>query len=190
MAIDFKKYFLFTGRATRSEFWLFTAARVIVYSFVIYAFLGVGRELNSLPDDHTFADRMVLLSNERWLLDLCNFAVLALIIPSYSLASCRLHDRSFSAWPLWLVFLTFLFLVYNPVILLLLSVVAPDLVASLAGSIFELFSDTSSGLNWTPVFSFFMYPIAFLGIICFLFTFVQSLLPSRADNKYGPNPHQ
>ena len=195
MAIDFKKYFLFTGRATRSEFWLFTAARVFVYGFVLYALFKVILETSQSADYPSLQNHVTFLSTKRWELFLCSFVVLALIVPTYSLTSCRLHDRGYSAWSLWLVFLFFLCVVYNPIMFLLFIAVAPDVALNLARPLFGpylgfLLEGPFRGFSWQSFVSIFASLVILFAPVFFIFTFVQSLLPSRADNKYGPNPHQ
>lgn len=78
----FKKYAVFTGRANRSEYWLFVLV-MLVLSFLI-----------------GFIDGMVGLDG-----GLLVIFLLALIIPNISVTFRRLHDTDRSAWWMLLSFI-------------------------------------------------------------------------------------
>ena len=74
-----RKYTVFSGRATRSEYWMFT---------LINAIIGAGLFVLSLA----IADVLV------WLYVIYSLAIL---VPSFAVTVRRLHDTSKSAW--WLL---------------------------------------------------------------------------------------
>lgn len=79
-----KKYATFKGRATRSEYWLFTLVNVIVV-------LGLAG--------------MAIEAKIDWLINVAGLYWLATIIPSFSVAVRRLHDTGRSGWFLLLSFI-------------------------------------------------------------------------------------
>ena len=76
------RYAVFTGRASRSEYWWWTLIQVVVY-------LAVVAVAGALPKG----------SPVNLALDLLFFGwALAIIVPSYALLARRLHDSNLSAW--------------------------------------------------------------------------------------------
>jgi uncharacterized membrane protein YhaH (DUF805 family) len=85
-----KKYAQFSGRARRSEFWLF-ALFIFIVEIVYMALLGVVGGFNaSGPSGLALA-----------LMGLFSLAFLGVIIPSLAVTFRRLHDTDRSAW--WLL---------------------------------------------------------------------------------------
>ncbi|OPL14085.1 MAG: hypothetical protein AVO34_06205 [Firmicutes bacterium ML8_F2] len=78
-----KKYFVFQGRAHRTEYWMFTLFSVLVYIalMIIEGILGMGSETG-----------LGLLST---------LYSLAVLLPSLGVAVRRLHDTNRSGW--WLL---------------------------------------------------------------------------------------
>ncbi len=74
-----KKYAVFSGRASRTEFWTFT-----LFSFLISVALGIV--------DGVIGSEMQVLGN---------IYSLAVLIPSLAVGVRRLHDTNHSAW--WLL---------------------------------------------------------------------------------------
>ena len=75
----FSKYAVFSGRASRSEFWYFSLA-VVIYFFVAGIFLGIAQVADDVFDIAT----LVLL--------------IPIFIPGISVAARRLHDINQSGW--------------------------------------------------------------------------------------------
>jgi uncharacterized membrane protein YhaH (DUF805 family) len=76
-----KKYAVFTGRATRSEYWYFVLVNIIIYT--ILGFLG---------------DMGQILS---WVY------IVATLVPSIAVGVRRLHDTNRSGWWILLVLIPF-----------------------------------------------------------------------------------
>ncbi|WP_068170602.1 DUF805 domain-containing protein [Neokomagataea thailandica] len=72
--IAFKKYFTFSGRSTRSEFWYF-----ILFQFLINFFVGILGTIIGIKDLNFLSE-------------------LILLIPNISVAARRLHDTNHSGW--------------------------------------------------------------------------------------------
>jgi uncharacterized membrane protein YhaH (DUF805 family) len=92
-----KKYAEFTGRARRSEYWLFTLFIVLVEIayFILVSAIGGGTSgnMNAIG---------LVLSG------LYGLFVLGIIIPSLAVGFRRLHDTDRSAWWLLIAFLPFI----------------------------------------------------------------------------------
>ncbi len=92
-----KKYAEFTGRARRSEYWLFTLFIVLVEIayFILVSAIGGGTSgnMNAIG---------LVLSG------LYGLFVLGIIIPSLAVGFRRLHDTERSAWWLLIAFLPFI----------------------------------------------------------------------------------
>ena len=78
--VCFTKYFNFSGRARRSEYWFFTLFTLLTSSFFIYfeGYMGI------FPN----TDQAVL----------ANIFSLLVIIPSIAVGVRRLHDTNHSGW--------------------------------------------------------------------------------------------
>lgn len=97
MILPFKRYFEFTGRSRRTEFWMFVLLSVLVSTAIfvlIFMTGGAGAMLNADGS----ADGAAL----GWLMG--GWGILLLlwglftIIPSISVSVRRLHDRDMSGW--------------------------------------------------------------------------------------------
>ena len=96
------KYAVFSGRASRSEYWWWNLIFVIFYvAILVVAY--------SLPA-HSVVSTVVSIG--------FLFVALAIIIPSYALLVRRLHDADLSGWNLLWAFVPFI----GSIILLLLTV--------------------------------------------------------------------
>ena len=80
ISICFKKYFDFSGRASRSEFWYFVL-------FVSLLLFGAGLLLGIFMPNNQSLDGVVTL-----------FIYLPLIIPFIAVTARRLHDFGMSGW--------------------------------------------------------------------------------------------
>ena len=80
ISICFKKYFDFSGRASRSEFWYFVL-------FVTLLLFGAGILLGIFMPNNQSLDGVVTL-----------FIYLPLIIPFIAVTARRLHDFGMSGW--------------------------------------------------------------------------------------------
>lgn len=78
-----KKYATFSGRATRSEYWWWFLAYIIVFYVPYYAGLGLKLSGNGLGGI---------------LIGLASIIAFACLIPSLAVAARRLHDIGKSGW--------------------------------------------------------------------------------------------
>lgn len=79
----FKKYAVFSGRATRKEYWLFALFQILIIAGLI------------IIDSLVFSPRVILTY----------IYVAAIFVPSWALVVRRLHDSGRSAWSLlWVLF--------------------------------------------------------------------------------------
>ena len=98
MILPFKRYFEFSGRSRRKEFWMFQLLNVIV-SFAIFAIMlsGGGLQFLTAADPETVNDAAVGIPLIIGLV-LMGIWVLAAFIPSLAVTIRRLHDRNMSGW--------------------------------------------------------------------------------------------
>ncbi len=156
-----QKYAVFSGRASRSEFWWFTLANIIIVVAVsvIAAFF---REL-------------VGLSFVPTALSIClGVYQLAVLLPSYAVIVRRLHDSGKSAW--WLLLLLF------PVISALVSIFVFFLL------FFAALSGGPPSVPWELVIVVVLAALA--SFIAMLTLLIFMVLPSDSgrSNKYGLKP--
>ncbi|HWW26509.1 MAG TPA: DUF805 domain-containing protein [Caulobacter sp.] len=92
-----KKYADFSGRARRSEYWLFTLFIILVEIayFILLGVIGGGTKGNMNPIGMVLSGLYFLF-------------VLGIIIPSLAVSFRRLHDTDRSAWWLLIAFLPFI----------------------------------------------------------------------------------
>lgn len=157
--ICFDKFFDFTGRARRSEFWwftLFTTLVSCVCSFVdgiLEAALGI-----------SFVNAV---------------AYLVLLFPSMTVSWRRLHDVGRSGWwygiSMMLIIVGFFLGAFTLVIN-----EGPGVADLAADDLYKMFFSQSSLLFWLPVIAGFV-----LCFVCFVFTLLDS---HRGENKYGLSP--
>ncbi|MBR5169187.1 MAG: DUF805 domain-containing protein [Muribaculaceae bacterium] len=169
----FRKYFDFTGRARRSEYWWFALFYVLV-TFVwlmVCAFFtvlgldtiihGVGSPISVLIISGVFT----------------SLPVFFFIIPQYAAMTRRLHDTGHSGW--WVLAAVLVGIAY---------------IASYFALIIPLVSGFDSGSSaldelmsspMMPVVGILGLASMVLGIVIFVFTLLDS---ERGENKYGPSP--
>jgi uncharacterized membrane protein YhaH (DUF805 family) len=92
-----KKYAEFSGRARRSEYWLFTLFIILVEIayFILLSVIGGGTRGNMNPIGMVLSGLYFLF-------------VLGIIIPSLAVSFRRLHDTDRSAWWLLIALLPFI----------------------------------------------------------------------------------
>jgi uncharacterized membrane protein YhaH (DUF805 family) len=93
-----KKYADFTGRARRSEYWLFTLF-ILIVEVVYLALMGVSGGIGENGQMNALG---MALSG------LYAIFILAVIVPSIAVAFRRLHDTDRSAWWLLIAFIPFI----------------------------------------------------------------------------------
>ncbi|CAN5140536.1 DUF805 domain-containing protein [soil metagenome] len=93
-----KKYAEFTGRARRSEYWLFTLFIVIV-EVVYFILSGVTGNLAGAAGTGQFNPIGMVLAG------LYVLFILAILVPSIAVGFRRLHDTNRSAWWLLIAFI-------------------------------------------------------------------------------------
>ena len=91
----FKKYFTFSGVATRAEFW-WVFLFLIIVSFIL-TLVSVGVMLGLQPTDD-----QVLMVARRVVVGLFSAMYVVVIVPWYALMSRRLHDAGITAKLLWI----------------------------------------------------------------------------------------
>ena len=98
MILPFKRYFEFSGRSRRKEFWMFQLLNVIV-SFAIFAIMlsGGGFQFLTGADPETVDSAAMGIPLIIGLV-LMGIWVLAAFIPSLAVTIRRLHDRNMSGW--------------------------------------------------------------------------------------------
>ena len=109
------KYFVFSGRATRSEYWWF-------YLFYVLTALSA----HSLDVYLIFDGSWSRALNSEWGGAFENIAYLSLIIPSIAVAFRRLHDVNISGW--WVSGL-FIFAITTGILWGIIEDLFPDLLS-------------------------------------------------------------
>lgn len=98
MLLPFKRYFDFSGRSRRKEYWSFALLNVIVV-IVFYALLFAGGMSMSAMEAAQMGGGGFQLGAVGWLaVGLIVLWGLGSIIPSLALTIRRLHDRNLSGW--------------------------------------------------------------------------------------------
>ena len=98
MILPFKRYFEFSGRSRRKEFWMFQLLQVLV-SFVLFAIMlsgGGAQFLAGVENENLDATVMGVPMMIGGILAILWF--LAAFIPSLAVTIRRLHDRNLSGW--------------------------------------------------------------------------------------------
>ena len=91
VASAFRRYFEFSGRSSRSEFWWFFLFCILLYM------LAFSLSVNELgPSDDSFIDVEAFLS--KTLTSWFGIALIVTLIPSISLSVRRFHDINMSGW--------------------------------------------------------------------------------------------
>ncbi|ABC63894.1 DUF805 domain-containing protein [Erythrobacter litoralis] len=98
MLLPFRRYFDFSGRSRRKEFWMFALLNVIVYAVLMVLMFGLGSGTEAMlaadPDD-PFAIYGAMFGGLGILILIWGLIVL---IPSVAVSVRRLHDRDLSGW--------------------------------------------------------------------------------------------
>jgi uncharacterized membrane protein YhaH (DUF805 family) len=93
-----KKYAVFSGRATRSEYWMFTLWNAAIY-LVLFLFVSAFHNIVTLVIYYCYA--------------------LALIVPSLAVLARRLHDTDRSGW--WILLM--LIPVLGPIVIIVFAAI-------------------------------------------------------------------
>lgn len=89
----FGRYATFTGRASRSEFWWFYLAEILLFCLATFAIGFLVAMAKDLSGDNECAGISGAVGGVLLIL-----AVLALIVPNISVTVRRLHDAGYSGW--------------------------------------------------------------------------------------------
>ena len=195
-----RKSFTFSGRATRSEFWWFQAFRLAVALGLTYQILLVLVAFISSPDNTPEDLITQLVASNGIALCITTSLVLILLPASYSVSVRRLHDRGYQGWPLWIVFIAAMLLVYTSLLLIIIMIITPHNVLEGTQLLVAFLGHTSdtgkTGLDalmrsgTMSAFSIIFSIIIFISPLYYIFFLIQSCLPSiEAANRYGRAPN-
>lgn len=96
MILPYKRYFDFSGRSRRMEYWMFTLFCVIVALVMMALMMAGGLSIASLANPQT---AQLALGPMVWLGGgLLGLFWLGTIIPGIAVVIRRLHDRNMSGW--------------------------------------------------------------------------------------------
>lgn len=157
--ICFNKFFDFTGRARRSEYWWFALFQILV----------------SIPC--TILDE--LLDFAVGFSGINTIASLALLFPALSVTWRRLHDTGRSGW--WYgisCILLAIGIIIGIIMVTVNGISGGDMIDD--DALFSVLFGASSLAVWIPIIA-----ATVLAIICFVFTLLDS---HTTENKYGPSP--
>ncbi|TNE47006.1 MAG: DUF805 domain-containing protein [Sphingomonadales bacterium] len=96
MILPFKRYFDFTGRSRRMEYWMFTLLNVLVIAVLSILAFGTGGAAGMLDPNADPSAAMGALFGGMGLLLLA--WALVVLIPGIAVTIRRLHDRDMSGW--------------------------------------------------------------------------------------------
>ena len=157
-----KKFFDFTGRARRSEYWWFVLFTVIVST--IFSFLGGFWSVLSIIG-------MII--------------GLVLTIPQLAALTRRLHDTGRSGW--WVLLYALAMLVVYGVLIYILYPYAGELMGE--GDNMALAGIMADAISETPGAASVMVCSALVTLFFWIITLIFSVLDSKwGENKYGPSP--
>ena len=91
MLMPYKRYFDFSGRSRRKEYWMFVLLAFIVYILLGGMLFAVGMSVNSMGEPEMGGGGMVFAG-------LLGIFVLASLIPSLAVQVRRFHDQDKSGW--------------------------------------------------------------------------------------------
>lgn len=170
----FKKYFDFTGRARRSEYWWF----VLFYFLVFFAWMIVSTFLTAMGLESLIRSvespiTVIITSSAIMFLPMLFF-----IIPQYAAMTRRLHDTGRSGW--WVVAALLVGIAYFAAYI---ALIIPLITNGDTGSPDSLGGLLSSPMM--PVVGILGLASMVLGVVVFVFTLLDS---ERGENKYGPSP--
>ena len=89
VAVAFKKYFDFSGRSSRSEFWWFFLFCILLYMLAFSLTINEIGELNPSNPEEFLSQALT-----SWF----GIAVILTLIPSISISVRRFHDINMSGW--------------------------------------------------------------------------------------------
>lgn len=172
--ICFKKYFDFTGRARRSEYWWFVLFVILCSSAVSFL---TSMCIGFLDVDTVLGVQVASV--------ISTVVTLVFVIPHIAVLTRRLHDTGRSGW--WVVVQALLLVAY---VVSYAIVMLPLLGKMDFGSDpFALAKVMTDSMASSPiaatVMAFTSLPMAILAIVIFIFTLFDS---KWGENKYGPSP--
>ena len=166
----FRKYFDFTGRARRSEYWwfiLFYTIVLLIWIFLTSIIMALGLyhgDSNMYPLSGIFTSAGIMM-----------VPILVFIIPQYAAQTRRLHDTGRSGW--WVVASIVFSLAY--LVTYCFSVLKPLIENGSKG--FEGFLSSPMLI----VVCLLGMISSILSIVILVFTILDG---QRGENKYGPSP--
>lgn len=102
------KYAVFSGRASRPEFWWYFLAYFIGFLILSVLDSATGLRIGASETDFTFGGQVIPMVNQGTGV-LSTIYALALLLPTLGVSVRRLHDSDRSAWwILWCILLSFL----------------------------------------------------------------------------------
>lgn len=164
----FIKYADFSGRASRSEYWLFQLFQILVY-IALVAMVVVGAGSPAVPYNIS-----AMMTRGMGMLAIVIIFALACFLPNLAVTTRRLHDTGRSAW--WL-------LLYLPSILT--GFMVGQQLASLQGH-----AAHAGYAGHAPMESFGAVTLlSLVGRGCNLVLFVMMCIRGNSgDNRFGPDP--
>ena len=157
-----RKFFDFTGRARRSEYWWFFLFIIIVSS--VFSFLG------------GFHPALTYVGM------LCG---LALTIPQWAALTRRLHDTGRSGW--WMFFYALAVLIVYGALITVLYPVAGQLMAE--GDNMMLIGIIADAYQDSPIAASVAMFGSLLAFVLWIIILIFSVMDSKwGENKYGPSP--
>ena len=161
----FKKYFDFTGRARRSEFWWFMLFGFIISSGLSY--LGM---------------IMPFVGYVSWAF------TLVMIIPVLAALSRRLHDTNRGTW--WVVLMAILLVGYYGSAIALIGSNFTALASSTnVEDIMGMASEIVDAIQTSPMLATIMSACALGVLLLTLVLLIFTIIDSKwGENKYGPSP--
>ena len=167
----FRKYFDFTGRARRSEYWWFVLFYMLVsmaWIFLSTFFIFAGFEAFSANEGAMFT---TILTSMAFMI----VPILIFIIPYYAAQTRRLHDSGHSGW--WIVASFVVSLVYLGVYIALMK------------PVFNFESGPNFSENLSPTLLVLVSILSIISMVLSIVILVFTILDSeRGENKYGPSP--
>ena len=169
MLLPLKRYFEFSGRSRRKEYWMFTLMNVLIYLFLTVLQLALGGGMAAMTQPGTDAAAGAGLAAFGVVGILQILISLAFLIPSIAVGVRRLHDTNRSGW--WYLL---------PVVPYVLGFVLLS---------WGLFSGLSGGGSGSGALAAIGGILLFVGLICAITLLVFFCLDgTRGPNRFGPDP--